>query len=469
MRRCSRVTCEGRVVCDGRITVDVVGAAMLERGGTDTEPRMSPGLRRLHVRKIQVRRTHMAKMDVLINHFKRQLNFIRFDGEHTPEDDVQLECFCNLSAGIEPNDNGNRLKDLLVARGIVEGAIQYLLVYAPPAKSSLLSASENWKEFTSKPALKYVLRILTGLSRGHEKTQVLVSTECIPIIHRLEQVSSDEHVGSLAENLMEALKENPNVAQKIEEVRKQTRDEKKRLAMAMREKQLGELGMRTNEKGQVTAKSSILKQMEDLGEEAGLVCIICREGYKFQPSKILGIYTFSKRCNLDEYEAKPRKTPGYTTVTHFNIVHVDCHMAAVRTRCVAREEKNLANFLEMSPDRQIENCYEGAPPHQPSPPLRPAQSEPSAVAPAPKAAVAQATPPTPEQRPETPESSGLKASPHQARPKIRTNSPHVRASSASEEAMDTSAPLVPKERRGSLERAKKTKKQITGPGDGPVK
>ncbi|KAH7934473.1 hypothetical protein HPB51_029161 [Rhipicephalus microplus] len=75
---------------------------------------MSPGLRRLHVRKIQVRRTHMAKMDVLINHFKRQLNFIRFDGEHTPEDDVQLECFCNLSAGIEPNDNGNRLKTFLL-------------------------------------------------------------------------------------------------------------------------------------------------------------------------------------------------------------------------------------------------------------------------------------------------------------------------------------------------------------------
>ncbi|XP_042144242.1 E3 ubiquitin-protein ligase UBR4-like isoform X1 [Ixodes scapularis] len=409
--------------------------------------------------------TDEAKMEVLIGHFKRQLNFSRFDLEHTADDDVQLECFCNLSAGIERNDNGNRLKQLLVSRGIVQSAIRYLLVYAPPAKSSLLSASENWKEFTSKPALKYVLRILTGLSRGHETTQLLVSAECIPIIHRLEQVSSDEHVGSLAENLMEALKENPNVAQKIEEVRKQTRDEKKRLAMAMREKQLGELGMRTNEKGQVTAKSSILQQMEDLGEEAGLVCIICREGYKFQPAKVLGIYTFTKRCHLDDFEAKPRKSPGYTTVTHFNVVHVDCHMAAVRhargrdewesaalqnantkcngllplwgpqvpesafasclarhntyiqdctghldvgyvstlhdlkllisrfaqersfsedsggggpqsnmhlipyilhmvvyvintTRCVAREEKNLSNFLEMSPERQIENCFE---------------------------------------------------------------------------------------------------------------
>lgn len=50
---------------------------------------------------------------------------------------------------------------------------------------------------------------------------------------------------------MEAIRKNPSVAQKIEEVRKQTKDEKKRLAMAMREKQLGALGMSTNEKGQV--------------------------------------------------------------------------------------------------------------------------------------------------------------------------------------------------------------------------
>lgn len=71
------------------------------------------------------------------------------------------------------------------------------------------------------------------------------------VLFRLEQVSSDERVGSLAENLMEAIRKNPSVAQKIEEVRKQTKDEKKRLAMAMREKQLGALGMSTNEKGQV--------------------------------------------------------------------------------------------------------------------------------------------------------------------------------------------------------------------------
>lgn len=73
-----------------------------------------------------------------------------------------------------------------------------------------------------------------------------------------------------------------------------------------------------------------MQQMADLGEETGHVCVICREGYKFQPTKVLGIYTFTKRCNVEEFEVKPRKTVGYSTVTHFNVVHVECHMAAVR-------------------------------------------------------------------------------------------------------------------------------------------
>lgn len=50
----------------------------------------------------------------------------------------------------------------------------------------------------------------------------------------------------------------------------------------------------------------------------------------FQPTKVLGIYTFTKRVALDDFENKPRKQQGYSTVSHFNIVHYDCHLAAVR-------------------------------------------------------------------------------------------------------------------------------------------
>lgn len=63
----------------------------------------------------------------------------------------------------------------------------------------------------------------------------------------------------MAENLLEALKTNPDVALRIQEAREFTRSEKKRLAMLMREKQLGQMGMKTNEKGQVNVNLCYIK------------------------------------------------------------------------------------------------------------------------------------------------------------------------------------------------------------------
>ena len=55
---------------------------------------------------------------------------------------------------------------------------------------------------------------------------------------------------------------------------------------------------------------------------------VCMQLYVF--FQVLAIYTFSKRTYLDDFENKPRKSVGYSTVSHFNIIHVDCHTAAVR-------------------------------------------------------------------------------------------------------------------------------------------
>ncbi|KAH8323440.1 hypothetical protein KR067_010060 [Drosophila pandora] len=272
-----------------------------------------------------------VKMALLCEHFKDTLNFKRFDIERTPEEEFKMELFCVLTNQIEHNCIGGTLKDYIVSMGIVERSLAYITEHAPCVKPTLLRTdSDELKEFISRPSLKYILRFLTGLSNHHEATQVAISKDIIPIIHRLEQVSSDEHVGSLAENLLEALSTDAATAARVQQVRDFTRAEKKRLAMATREKQLDALGMRTNEKGQVTAKGSILQKIEKLRDETGLTCFICREGYACQPEKVLGIYTFTKRCNVEEFELKSRKSVGYTTVTHFNVVHVDCHTSAIR-------------------------------------------------------------------------------------------------------------------------------------------
>merc|ERR1719445_1100875 len=189
-----------------------------------------------------------------------------------------------------------------------------------------------------KPSVKYILRGLAGLAADHPETQTLLANTIISQLHLMEQMSSDEHLGSLAEAVLEALKGHKEAGEKVKAVRTATREEKKKMAMAMRAKQLKAIGLKTNDKGQVKADTSVLKQFGGIGEETGLVCVICREGYKFQPNKVLAIYTFTRRSPLEEAEKTvSRKTMGYSTVSHFNLVHVDCHLAAVR-QARARDE-----------------------------------------------------------------------------------------------------------------------------------
>lgn len=271
---------------------------------------------------------HSQKMSTLINNFRPYFEFDQYDiqlknivldefdadvsnlSDKMKNPDFWSELFCSMVAAIEPNHNGARLKDLMIKEGFVALANNYLVRNAPEMKSFVQLNSEEWKEFASRPALKYVLKMLTGMGCGHEPTQLLI-TEAVPILHSLEQVLSDSHLATLAENLMEVLRENPSVEAKIQEIRLKTKEEKKRIAMAVREKQLGELGMIANDKGQVMADSSLLKKMEDeLNEEKGLICSICREGYSYQPQKVLAIYTFTKRCSVDDFEERGRKTIG---------------------------------------------------------------------------------------------------------------------------------------------------------------
>jgi len=75
----------------------------------------------------------------------------------------------------------------------------------------LSRSAAQWKEMASKPALKFVLRLFGGFATNHAPSQQAVA-EAINVIHQLEQISSDEHVGSLAENALEALRSHEKVS-----------------------------------------------------------------------------------------------------------------------------------------------------------------------------------------------------------------------------------------------------------------
>ena len=94
---------------------------------------------------------------------------------------------------------------------MVHNALAYLHQNAPPIQTTIARDLAEWKEFVAKPSLKFVLRLLAGLAHSHVTTQLTLSTDSIPLFHHLEQISSDEHVGSLAENLLEAMCGHPQV------------------------------------------------------------------------------------------------------------------------------------------------------------------------------------------------------------------------------------------------------------------
>ena len=75
----------------------------------------------------------------------------------------------------------------------------------------------EWKACISQPSLPYVLKMLTGLCRWHTRTQLAI-VPVIPELHLLEQVASDQHIGTMAENLLEAMMENTTCQEEVSNV-----------------------------------------------------------------------------------------------------------------------------------------------------------------------------------------------------------------------------------------------------------
>ena len=67
--------------------------------------------------------------------------------------------------------------------------------------------------------------------------------------------------------------------------------------------------------------------MQELEEEKGHVCGVCGEGETYRPGEPLGAYVYVKRVPLG-LGAAGRLEYGYTTVSHFNLIHFGCHREA---------------------------------------------------------------------------------------------------------------------------------------------
>ncbi|CBI16927.3 unnamed protein product, partial [Vitis vinifera] len=307
-----------------------------------------------------------AAMEALIHHFEPYLqDWGEFDRlqkqqQDNPKDEdiarqaakqkFALENFVRVSESLKTSSCGERLKDIILEKGITGVAVRHLTDSFAVAGQAGFKSSAEWASGLKLPSVPLILSMLRGLSMGHLATQRCIDEGGIlSLLHALEGVTGENEIGARAENLLDTLSDKEGkgdgfLEEKVCKLRHATRDEMRRRALRRREELLQGLGMRqelASDGGErIVVTRPLLEGLEDVEEEEdGLACMVCREGYSLRPTDMLGVYSYSKRVNLGVTSGSARAEYVYTTVSFFNIIHFQCHQEAKRADAALKNPK----------------------------------------------------------------------------------------------------------------------------------
>ncbi|KAM0923258.1 hypothetical protein ACQ4PT_005659 [Festuca glaucescens] len=325
-----------------------------------------------------------AAMEVLVEHFEPYLRdwgeFDRLQKQHEEnrkDDDLSqkasmqrsaVENFVRVSESLKTSSCGERLKEIILEKGITKAALGHLRERFASAGQTGSRTSAEWTAGLKLPSIPFILSMLKGLAKGHLPTQKCVDEEGIlPLLHALEGVPGENEIGARAENLLDTLANKENngdgyLGEKIQELRHATRDEMRCLALKKREMLLQGLGMRqefgSDGGRRIVVSQPIIEGFDDVEEEEeGLACMVCREGYTLRPTDMLGVYAFSKRVNLGATSSgSGRGDCVFTTVSHFNIIHYQCHQEAKRADAALKTPKKEWDGATLRNNETLCNC-----------------------------------------------------------------------------------------------------------------
>ena len=224
-------------------------------------------------------------------------------------------------------------------------AAAYLVTHLPSEKES--NQAKLWEAALARPALPLVLQLLCALARGHVAVQQLLLTpELMTRLHALEGHSSSatKAIGTLAESLLEALRECEAAAAAVDQLRQASATAKRKAALDKRQQILASMGMARGSGGKnVIVAGNAVAIMQELEAESGHICVVCGEGETYRAGEPLGCYCFCRRVPLpatSSEESAPSATEFcYTTVTHFGVIHFACHREASRAERTMKQPK----------------------------------------------------------------------------------------------------------------------------------
>jgi E3 ubiquitin-protein ligase UBR4 len=141
---------------------------------------------------------------------------------------------------------------------------------------------------------------------GHPASQaLLLERDLILLLLELEQVVSANSIGELACNVLKRAMNQPSVvADAINEKMEARRDAARQRAEAGKQKAIASAAR--------SLSPDLEALLEQIPDEDGWTCCICKEGYDYLPELLLGFYVY-----VDGRES--------STTTHFVGIHPRCH------------------------------------------------------------------------------------------------------------------------------------------------
>ncbi len=231
------------------------------------------------------------------------------------------------------------IKDTVLSAGLTFTALDCI-------NSALLYVGEELEQALAQGAfgLQIAFKLLLALVKSHANTQTLLLDEnMIPQIYRLQLAKftnqQAKDLALIAEMIIEELGRDPKVCPKVcdsvQALIKHTKEENKAMAARRRAEVLRQL----------SAKASLTKFNPAIHlppAEDALKCIVCHEGYSGKAEDILGAYVFTMQCSIrgnDNFAEKCTHAMGFSTVTHFNLIHLSCHQDAFKAERALRQPR----------------------------------------------------------------------------------------------------------------------------------
>ncbi|KAK9267384.1 hypothetical protein L1049_009809 [Liquidambar formosana] len=201
-----------------------------------------------------------AAMEALIQRFDPYLqNWGEFDqlqkqhqgnpkdesiAQQAAEQRLALENFVRVSESLKTSSCGERLKDIILEKGITGVAVRHLRESFAVAGQVGFKSSAKWAFGLKLPSVPHILYMLRGLSMGHLANQMCIDEGGIlPLLPALEGVSRENEIGARAENLLDTLSDKEGkgdgfLEEKVRRLWHATRDEMRRHALRKREELL---------------------------------------------------------------------------------------------------------------------------------------------------------------------------------------------------------------------------------------